>query len=335
MNVIQRLVYYFNKALCERIDRETGRFKHEAHCSPHDSIAEISAVAAVYQKLPLNQVIQFTGIQSVADHLSRSKKVNIIDLNISCGLQMMILMQTLASRSDHPLQHVRITVLATNSDPMTEEASVRLRILAKSLNLNFAFHVISLEYALEHQGNALDLDPEETVVVHAAFALRHMITGREKLEALMKFIRSINPSLMILIEAEANVNSPVFVNRFVEALFFYGANFEYVEDCLENDGERSCLESGFFGPAIRNIVAAEGVERKFRIVGINVWRAFFARFGMLETDLSKLAINHANLVLKRFGCRDSGTHSMNGKCLIVSWKETPMCSLSAWKFQKI
>lgn len=337
MKVMQRLVYYFNQALCERIERETGRFRRSMHSSPHDSITNMSAIAAAYQKLPLNQVIQFTGIQSVADHVSRCKKVNIVDLNISCGLQMMILIQNLAERSDHdhPVERVRITVVAASSDPTIEEAGFRLRMLAKSLNMNFSFHVVSLEYVLSHQENALDLDPEETVVVHAAFALRHMITDRHRLEALMKFIRSINPSLMIMIEAEANVNSPVFVNRFVEALFFYGANFEYVEDCTEKEGERSCLEIGFFGPAIRNIVAAEGEERKFRIVGISVWRAFFERFGMVETELSKLALSHANLVLERFECRDSGTHCMNGKSLVVSWKETPMCSLSAWKFQKM
>ncbi|XP_042047786.1 DELLA protein RGL1-like [Salvia splendens] len=336
MKFMQRLVYYFNQALCERIERKTGRFKHVLHSSPHDSsIAKISDIAAVYQKLPLNQVIQFTGIHSVANHVSRSRKVNIVDLNICCGTQMMILIQNLAERSDHPIERVRITVVATSSDPSIEEAGFRLKILAESLNLYFSFHVVSLEYVLNHQENALDLDPEETVVVHAAFALRHMITDPNRLEALMKFIRSINPSLMIMIEAEANVNSPIFVNRFVEALFFYGANFEYVEDCLESDGERSCLEIGFFGPAIRNIVAAEGKERKFRIVGINVWRKFFERFGMVETELSTLAISHANLVLERFDCGDSGTHCMNGKCLVVNWKDTPMCSLSAWKFQEI
>ncbi|XP_057809708.1 DELLA protein RGL1-like [Salvia miltiorrhiza] len=333
MKVIQRLVYYFNQALCERIERETGSFRRVLQSSPHDSITKISDIAAVYQKLPLNQVIQFTGIHSVADHVSRCRKVNIVDLNISCGLQMMILIQNLAERSHHPVERVRITAVAASFDPTIEEAGFRLRILAKSLNLNFSFHVVSLEYVLNHQENALDLDPEETVVVHAAFALRHMITDPDRLEALMNFIRNINPSLMVMIEAEANVNSPVFVHRFVEALFFYGANFEYVEDCLENDDERSCLEIGFFGPAIRNIVAAEGEERKFRIVGINVWRAFFERFGMVETDLSTLAISHANLVLERFECGDSGTHCMNGKCLVVSWKDTPMCSLSAWKFQ--
>ncbi|XP_042056486.1 DELLA protein RGL2-like [Salvia splendens] len=284
----------------------------------NSSIAKISDIAAVYQKLPLNQVIQFTGIHSVADHVSRSRKVNIVDLNICCGTQMMILIQNLAERSDHPIERVRITVVAASSDPSIEEAGFRLKILAESLKLNFSFHVVSLEYVLNHQENALDLDPEETVVVHAAFALRHMITDPDRLEALMKFIRSINPSLMIMIEAEANVNSPIFVTRFVEALFFYGANFEYVEDCLESDGERSCLEIGFFGPAIRNIVAAEGEERKFRIVGINVWRKFFERFGMVETEFSTLAIGHVNLVLERFDCGDSGTHCMNGKCLVFS-----------------
>lgn len=337
MNVIQRLVYYFTDALCEKIDRETGRLngKGEVYNVSHDSIAKISAIAAIYQKLPLSQIIQFPGIQIVAGHVSKSRKVNIIDLNICCGVQQMILLQTLAARSDCPLQHVKITALAINSDPMTEEAGARLRSLAEFLNLGFSFHVISLDYVLDHQQNPLDMDPEETVVVHAAFALRHMISDQNRLETLMRVIRNMNPSLMIISEAEANVNSPVFVNRFVEALFFYGAYFDYVEACLDNDGERKALESGLLIPAIRNIVAAEGKERKYRVVSIDVWRAFFSRFGMVETELSESASSHANSVLEKFDCRDSCSLCMNGNCLVVSWKETPMYSLSAWRFQEM
>ncbi|KAH6808622.1 hypothetical protein C2S51_026405 [Perilla frutescens var. frutescens] len=334
MNVIQRLVYYFTEALCEKIEHKTGTGKDLFHNLPHDSLINISAMAAIYQKLPLSQVIHYTGTQLVVDHVSKCRKVSIIDLNICCGVQQMILLKNLAARSDCPLEYVKITALAMDSDPTIEEVGVQLRIMAESLNINFSFHVISLEYILDiQQQNPLDLDPEETVVVHAAFALRHMITDENRLETLMRVIRDINPSLMIIAEAEANVNSPVFVNRFVEALFYYGAFFDYVEDCLENDDERKSLESGFFGPAIRNIVATEGEERKFRIVGINVWRAFFARFGMVEIELSKSSISHVNLVLERFDCRDSCTVCMNGKCLVVSWKETPMSSLSAWRFQ--
>lgn len=337
MNVIQRLVYYFTEALCEKIGRETGRLngKGEMYSLSHDSIAKIYDMAAIFQKLPLSQIIQFPGIQTVASHVSKSRKVNIIDLNLCCGVQQMILLQTLAARSDCPLQHVKITVLAISPDPMTEEVGAQLRSLADSLNLNFSFHVISLDYVLDHQQNPLDLDPEETVVVHAAFALWHMIGDQNRLETLMRVIRNMNPSLMIISEAEANVNSPVFVNRFVEALFFYGAYFDYVEACLDNDDERTSLESGLLIPAIRNVVAAEGEERKYRVVGIDVWRAFLARFGMVETELGILASSHANSVLEKFDCRDSCSLCMNGKCLIVSWKETPMYSLSAWKFQEM
>lgn len=217
----------------------------------------------------------------------------------------MILLQTLAARSDSSLQHVKITALAINSDPSTEEAGVRLRSLAESLNLSFSFQVISLEYVLDHQQNPLELNPEETVVVNAAFALRQMIADHNRLETLMRVIRRLNPSLMIMTEAEVNANSPVFVNRFVESLFFFGAFFDYVDDCLENDAEKTSLELGLISPAIRNVVASEGEERKYRIVGINVWRAFFARFGMVEIELSKLAASPANLVLEKFDCRDS------------------------------
>ena len=41
----------------------------------------------------------------------------------------------------------------------------------------------------------------------------------------------------------------------------------------------------YFGEGIRNSVASEGEERIIRSVKLDVWRAFFARFGMVETDL--------------------------------------------------
>nr|GFC74689.1 hypothetical protein [Tanacetum cinerariifolium] len=60
-----------------------------------------------------------------------------------------------------------------------------------------------------------------------------------------------------------------------------------VSDCAADDYlNRKVLESVFYGQPIRNIVAVEGDERTGRHVTISVWRAFFARFGMLEVKLS-------------------------------------------------
>lgn len=61
------------------------------------------------------------------------------------------------------------------------------------------------------------------------YLLRSMITWPNQLESIMEVVRSINPCIMFVTEIEANHNSPAFVSRFVEALFYFSAYF----DCLE------------------------------------------------------------------------------------------------------
>jgi len=138
---------------------------------------------------------------------------------------------------------------------------------------------------------------------------------------------------MVVIETEANHNSPSFLNRFIEALFFCSAYYDSFDTCLKQyDADRMRMET-VFGDAIRNIVAEEGAERNIRNVTMDVWRAFFARYRMLEIGFSEAAaLSQASLVVKRFACRSSCTIDKNGKCVIVGWKGTPIHSLSLWKF---
>lgn len=335
MNKTQRLVYYFTEALREKIDRESGRCTGKGSvidCSL-DHIVRSSATATFFEKVPFSQITQFTGIQEVVEYVSDYKKVHVIDLAIRCGIHHLILMQALAERSECPIKNFKVTAIAIEPSLVIEETGNRLRSLASSLNVDFSFHVIMLENIINHQLSLFVLDDEERVLVHGSHALERMASKPDHLETLMRVIRRIDPCVMIITEVETNVNSPVFVNRFVEALFFFGAYFDSLEDCLKNDvAERAFAESKILSPVIRDTVGGEEAERKHRIVGINVWRAYFARFGMVEMELSKLALKHADLVLDRFDCRDSCTLGLNGNSLIVSWKGTPISSLSVWKF---
>ncbi|KAH6837251.1 hypothetical protein C2S53_003038 [Perilla frutescens var. hirtella] len=116
----------------------------------------------------------------------------------------------------------------------------------------------------------LDLDDEEAVLVYGLHALEKLVSSPNELEALMRVITRIIPHVMITIYAATNVNSPVFVDRFVEALLYCGALFDSLEDCLRsNVAERRIVESSLLVPVIKNAVAGEGAERKHRIVGIN------------------------------------------------------------------
>ena len=82
-NPIQRLVYYFSKALRRRIDREIGRITlkglgksldlHEALMKPNP------AKLTFYERTPFSQVPQFARIQAIVKNVAEARKIHIID----------------------------------------------------------------------------------------------------------------------------------------------------------------------------------------------------------------------------------------------------------------
>ncbi|XP_057476548.1 DELLA protein RGL2-like [Actinidia eriantha] len=339
-NPVQRLVYYFSEALREKIDKETGRttetsLGEKQLLDLQEAIAcpNLAALITFHQQTPFSQVSIFPGMQAIIERVAEAKKVHLIELEIKSGLQCTILMQALAGRSECPLKLLKITAVGTKARSTIEETGERLMSFAQSINLPFSFKVVMVSDFLNLHEDLFKLEEEETVAINAPYCLWPMLARPDRLERLMRVLRRVNPCVMAVIEVEANHNSPVFVNRFIEALFFFGAYFDCLEDCMDrNDPNRKMSESGYFSSTIQNIIAAEGEERIMRHVNISVWRAFFARFGMKEEELSTSSLYQASLVVKNFACGSSCTLDMDGNCLIIGWKGTPIQSVSAWKF---
>ncbi|CAH1451833.1 unnamed protein product [Lactuca virosa] len=338
-NAIQRLVHYFSKALRQKIANETGRISFHGPGKEHVDYIEERTLSpnptsvSVYQKLPFFQAGKFSGVQALVDAVAGATKVHIIDLSIKQGVQCTILMQALASQPTCPIKHLKITAVGTNFKEKIEQTGHWLKSFAESINLSFSFNVAMVGDMLDFKEDLLELDPEEALAVFSSYGLWGMIGQQDRLESLMKVIKSINPRVMVVIEGAANLNSPNFVDRFIEALFFYGAFFDALEDCMDREDEnRAITESEYMGNGIWSIVATEGAERVIRNVHINVWRKFFARFGMKETELSMSSLYQANLVTGIFSCGNSCTFDMDGNCLIIGWKGSPIQCLSVWKF---
>ncbi|MBA0764927.1 hypothetical protein Gotri_014193 [Gossypium trilobum] len=339
-NPVQRVVYYFSEALREKIERETGRSSSKSlKWKPlfnfdTDMIALNPTLLACHGAFPFGQVSQFAGIQAIVENVAEANKVHIIDLAIKNGIQWTILIQALASRQhEYRLELLKITAVATEAKDLIDGTGKRLSSFAQSLGVPFAFKVVMVSDMLDLKEDFFELDAEETIVAYAAFAFRSMLATPNRIENIMKVLRVMNPCLMVVTEVEANHNSPVFVNRFIEVLFYFSAYFDCIATCMEQDSKnREILESVFFGDGIRNMVAAEGTDRKVRNVKFDVWRAFFVRYGMEEAELSMSSKYQADLILKTFACGTCCTLDMNGKCLLVGWKGTPMHSISVWKF---
>lgn len=337
-NAVQRVVFHFAQALRERIDKETGRvmmIKGSERNEERELLQNMDTNNSLicHQKIPFNQVMQFTGTQAIVEHVASETKIHLIDLDIKSGVQCTALMQALAERQDIPVELLKVTAIGLNPfKTKIEETGKNLKSFAESLNLPFSYKAVLVAHMSEIKEEYLEIEENEAVAVYSPYFLRTMISRPDCMEIFMRVIRNIKPSIMIVLEMEANHNSPSFVNRFIETLFFYSAFFDILETCMKEEDECRMMTEAILSAGIRNIVATEGRERTIRNVKIDVWRRFFARYRMVETGFSQSSLYHADLVAKEFALGKFCTMERNGKCLTVGWKGTPMHSISAWRF---
>ncbi|KAH6826606.1 hypothetical protein C2S53_017133 [Perilla frutescens var. hirtella] len=336
---VQRLGLHFSAALEQRICRECGvempiKKSRVERDQDHAGLAlgTNNAFLASHQQLPFGQVAQFAAMQALIEEVRVSRKIHVIDLQIRSGIQWTALMQGLVDCSS--LQRLKITAVGTSDQVYVEETGKRLQSFALSLNLPFLFEAVYVkEMAALFVDDVIRVEVDETVAVYSFMMLRSMIARPEALESVMRGIARMRPAIMVVSEVEANHNSPSFIDRFTEALLFYTAYFDCLEECMERGNEyRKILEGRFFGEGIVNIVASEGRERVTRNVRVRVWREYFRRFGMVETELSESSRYQARLVVEQFGKGGCCNLEFDGKGLIVGWKGTPIQSLTVWKF---
>ncbi|CAI0442181.1 unnamed protein product [Linum tenue] len=279
------------------------------------------------------------------ENVAGEKRIHVIELRICSGMPMIALMQAVASSpnsiemsSPNSIEMLRITALAHDA---TEERFIhgsgrRLVGFARGIGLPFSFNVVRIwEPPSAAHKDKLGLEPREATVVLSQYALSRMVAKPNRLEAMMKLIRSIRPRVMVVIELEANHNAPDFGHRFVETLFTAGAYFDCLATCMEEKEEaRAVMESWYLNDRIRNILVAEGEKRVVRDVKIGVWRKYFARFGMLEISVRGLGLQHANLMVRSSPFAGSYLVALDRKSLMIGWKDMPLLSVSAWKFMK-
>ncbi|KAF5819163.1 putative transcription factor GRAS family [Helianthus annuus] len=248
-------------------------------------------------------------------------------------MQYTLMMQVIASRNYWQLKHLKITAIGTRSESKIKDTCNHLAEFAQSMNIPFSYKIVMVADMLDFNIDLLELDRHEKVAVYSSVSLSNLIVKPNHLEHLMREIRKINPCITIVNEVEANHASLLFVNRFIDALFFYGALFDSMSVCLvDDDLNRKVAESVYYAYSIHNIVAAEGDDRMIRHTGIDVWRAFFCRFGMVENELSGESLNEAKLLIKNFNCGNCCTIRPSGRCFLVAWDGVPIFSVSAWKF---
>ncbi|KAJ6808826.1 scarecrow-like protein 18 [Iris pallida] len=341
-NPVERVVYHFSKGLEERIFRETGNGTSEASketeiTAANDVINATLGNHAVhlvaYRAIPFHQLFHSLSVQAFLDNMASARRIHIIDFAIRHGLQWRILMQALAARDACPVESLKISAVGSSVGAISAVGE-SLSSLAERLRLPFEFREVVLQDLRDLREDMFDLDEGEALGISSHLVLNTLIVKPENVEKVMRVVRSLRPCVMVVMDVEANLNSPSFISRFTEALFFFSAYFDCLHATMKTSGEsRRMIEEGFFSQIIKTVVATEGSERVMRRVGVQVWRSFFTRFGLKETELSERSKKQARYIIKKSFKDGSCMLERNGKALLIEWKGTPLHFISAWKFQ--
>ncbi|XP_059286995.1 DELLA protein 1-like [Lycium ferocissimum] len=335
---VQKIVYYFADALQHRIDREMGKipFTGEEDVEVYSNDVEefiMDLEAAEFAKGPLyayRQATQFTGIEAILDSTITAKKVHLIDLSIKSGSQWTTFMQVVADRDECPLEHLKISAVG-RSKKMMEDVGRRLSAFAAETLINVSFRFKSVVSDLKNlKTDSFEVEADEVIAFYSDSILWTMLAWRNELESLMKVIKNLNPCIMVVIEAVANTNVPDFIDSFDKSLAYFSAIADTFE--VHHKGIPICAEF-YIQKTIRNMVTYHGIETVPRFGNLEVWRELFARFHMVETELSHSSLCQASLLFERSKFRGLCTFELDGKWLVISWKGTPFTSASAWKFQ--
>ncbi|GLT81521.1 hypothetical protein SLA2020_529030 [Shorea laevis] len=182
-------------------------------------------------------------------------------------------MQALATRKEFPLELFKITAVGTALREKVEETGKRLACFAIALNIPLSFKAAMVTNLKDISVDTFELHDDEAIVIYSRPVLRHTLAQPDCLEYVRGVFKSLNPSVMVLTELEVNHFSPIFMERFFEALSFQRAAFDCVEDHMNQyDSNRMILEATYVGPWIQNIVAAKDEDRIYWHMKIDAWR---------------------------------------------------------------
>ncbi|KAH0457541.1 hypothetical protein IEQ34_012856 [Dendrobium chrysotoxum] len=313
-----RLTHHFTSALSLRL--------HLLPPSPHDP----NFILSFNQLTPFLRFSHLTANQAILEAVDGHRSIHILDFDTGHGLQWPPLLQAIADRSHFP-NPPTIHITGTGTDPsLLSQTSRRLQSFADSLGLCFHFHplCISPTTSFSFQTNG-----GEILAVNCTMFLHKLIKddGLDELKQFLLAIKGMNPAVVTVAEKEAKHSSPLFLQRFAEALSYYSAVFESLEATLPpSSRERMVVEKMWIGREIEDIVAGEGEGRKERHERFERWENLMKNAGFLIKPLSYFALAQARLLLRLHYPSEGYRVEMMKGSMFLGWKSKPLFSVSSW-----
>nr|QFR35738.1 DELLA protein DWARF8-LIKE [Jansenella griffithiana] len=293
-----------------------------------------------YEAGPYLKFAHFTANQAILEAVQGCNHVHIVDFNLMQGLQWPALIQALALRPGGP-PSLRLTGIGPPSPPGRDDlrdVGVRLADLARSVRVHFSFRGVAANRLDEVRPWMLQVSPGEAVAVNSVLQLHRLLAdpsssadARAPIDAVLDCVASMRPRVLAVVEQEADHNKPGFLDRFTEALFYYSAVFDSLDAASGGAGDPAA--EAYLEREIRDIVCAEGAERRERHEPLRQWRDRLGRAGLAGVPLGANALRQARMLVGLFSGEGHCVEEADG-CLTLGWHGRPLFSASAWRAEE-
>ncbi|XP_057483217.1 scarecrow-like protein 14 [Actinidia eriantha] len=334
----QRLAHYFANSLEARLVG-AGSPEYNAFSSRTLSDADILRAYKLYlSSVPFMENSHISVAQIIMDLTEEASSIHVIHFGIIHGLQWIPLIQRLSTRPGGPPK-LRITGIdlpqsGFRPGARAKETGLRLANYCERFHVPFEYNGIEQKWETISVED-LKIEKGEILVVNCLYQLMYLLDDTvmedSPRDAFLNLIRRINPALFIHKIANAAFNSPFFISRFREALFFYSSLFDMFEANVPRESwDRLVFEREIWGNEILNVVACEGFARVIRPETYKQWQIRTLRAGFRQLPLSQKIIKKIKAKVKSCYHKDFFVDEA-GDWMLEGWKGRVIFALSCWK----
>ncbi|KAJ6690923.1 DELLA PROTEIN RGA2-LIKE [Salix koriyanagi] len=236
---------------------------------------------------PFLSFASYTIMPPFYDALRGKKQVHIIDFSVTVDIwQHATLMKVLANELGSRLSY-RITFVGPKLSRHLGYLKLMSLILSKTAennHIDFEYEEYLANSVAEIVGATLQLgrrSKEEAVVVEWEFELHKLLAVPTAVfNLVMSKLKDLKPEVMVIVEQEADHNSPDLVDRLTKSFDYYSVMFDSLEeDKFEKLEDYRVLWERIFRSQISKVVAAEGVGHAERHETWAQWRDRLFRAG--------------------------------------------------------
>ncbi|KAL0437989.1 UNVERIFIED_CONTAM: GRAS family protein RAM1 [Sesamum latifolium] len=341
---VQRVAAYFADGLVAKLLTRKSPFYDMIMKIPTPD-EEFLAFTQLYKVSPFYQFAHFTANQAILETFEKERNTNnralhVIDFDVCYGFQWPSLMQSLSENATTTNRILlKITGFGRSLEELQETES-RLVSFAKGFrNLVFEFHGLVRGSKLVKPKKKKN----ETVAVNLVFHL-NSLNSSSKISETLKYVYSLCPSVVVLVEQEGSRDTNKFLPRFVESLHYFAAIFDSLDDCLPLDSaERLSIEKNHLGKMIKCVINHDTDNDccpRFEKMG--TWKSRMESYGFLGIKQSSKSVMQAKLLLKirshsspvKFdGENDAGfrvSERDEGQAISLGWQERFLITASSW-----